>query len=681
MPPIKLVEVVTAKNSVEIFESDSLAQIINNDEKLVEIVHAGPRGDTGNQGEQGETGPPGTTNHGELSGLGDDDHPQYHNDARGDARYYTQAQIATLLAGKSDTGHTHDDRYYTQSQTDTLLGGKSNVGHTHDDRYYTESEVDALIDAIPDTTPGGGDGYLQYNNGGAFAASGVYWDDVNSRAGIGTNAPAYELETRKDQNAITTLAVGNATSNTAAGSRFRILGNSTPNRVDITTYSSGFTSSGLSIPDSSSILANSTGGLSLIAGDAAGVLRFATGGAGGANIRMYINASGNVGIGTSAPDRRLDVLDASNPQLRLTHTDGSVYTDFQTNGSGYLFLKPTGARAYFENAGDSKVYISSTASGGPELNFISSYAGSYTWRNYFDRLSTLALKWSYNGTDVLTLANTGAVTIAGALSFNGALGMGSNPINGSNSSKIEVYNSVTGNTQITATTVSGSISRIRFLTGTTSTERMQIDGSGNVGIGTTGPDRRLDILDASNPQLRLTYTDGSVYTDFQTNSSGNLSISPTGGNTNVTGHLSATSNVFTNAGFVARDGSNTVYGVMSAGSNTGGTIKFTNNSGNDFNRLQFGGTTSSYPAIKRNGTGIDIRLADDSAYAALTASNLISTATVRLKGYTVATLPAGTQGDTAFVTDALAPTFLATVVGGGAIKTPVFFDGANWVAY
>src|SRR3989338_6526482 len=52
---------------------------------------------------------------------------------------------------------------------------------------------------------------------------------------------------------------------------------------------------------------------------------------------------------------------------------------------------------------------------------------------------------------------------------------------------------------------------------------------GSVGVNTTGPDRRFDILDASNPQLRLTYTDGSEYTDFQTNSSGNLNITPSGG--------------------------------------------------------------------------------------------------------------------------------------------------------
>jgi len=56
-------------------------------------------------------------------------------------------------------------------------------------------------------------------------------------------------------------------------------------------------------------------------------------------------------------------------------------------------------------------------------------------------------------------------------------------------------------------------------------------------------------------------------------------------------------------------------------------------------------------------------------------------APARLKNYTVATLPAGTQGDTAFVTDATAPTYLGALVGGGAVVTPVFYNGAAWVSY
>jgi hypothetical protein len=54
-------------------------------------------------------------------------------------------------------------------------------------------------------------------------------------------------------------------------------------------------------------------------------------------------------------------------------------------------------------------------------------------------------------------------------------------------------------------------------------------------------------------------------------------------------------------------------------------------------------------------------------------------APLRRKNYTVATLPAGVQGDTAYVTDALAPTYLGAAVGGGAVVAPVFYNGAAWI--
>ena len=53
--------------------------------------------------------------------------------------------------------------------------------------------------------------------------------------------------------------------------------------------------------------------------------------------------------------------------------------------------------------------------------------------------------------------------------------------------------------------------------------------------------------------------------------------------------------------------------------------------------------------------------------------------TIKTLGYTVATLPTGTVGMMAYVTDALAPTFGATVVGGGAVVIPVFYNGSNWI--
>ncbi len=60
-----------------------------------------------------------------------------------------------------------------------------------------------------------------------------------------------------------------------------------------------------------------------------------------------------------------------------------------------------------------------------------------------------------------------------------------------------------------------------------------------------------------------------------------------------------------------------------------GIILLSNDAVTGFTRLQLGGTTASFPAIKRNATALNFRLADDSAdapitSAALTASGLVS---------------------------------------------------------
>lgn len=62
----------------------------------------------------GAAGGGGVTDHGALTGLGDDDHTQYHTDARGDARYWplstdlaTQAELDAVAAAKANTSHAH----------------------------------------------------------------------------------------------------------------------------------------------------------------------------------------------------------------------------------------------------------------------------------------------------------------------------------------------------------------------------------------------------------------------------------------------------------------------------------------------------------------------------------------------------------------------------------------------
>ena len=71
------------------------------------------------------------------------------NEAEANSKEY----IDSVLSGKANISHTHDDRYYTETEIDskistlnTSISGKAASGHTHDDRYYTESEIDAKLE-------------------------------------------------------------------------------------------------------------------------------------------------------------------------------------------------------------------------------------------------------------------------------------------------------------------------------------------------------------------------------------------------------------------------------------------------------------------------------------------------------------------------------------------------------
>jgi hypothetical protein len=90
-----------------------------------------------------------------------------------------------------------------------------------------------------------------------------------------------------------------------------------------------------------------------------------------------------------------------------------------------------------------------------------------------------------------------------------------------------------------------------------------VDGSvGAVGIGTSGPDAKLDIL-STTEQLRLTYTDGGVYSSFTVDSAGDLTIGNSGSDVTITNDLIVSSGItLTNAliasGGIQTDGTNTL---------------------------------------------------------------------------------------------------------------------------
>jgi len=83
--------------------------------------------------------------------------------------------------------------------------------------------------------------------------------------------------------------------------------------------------------------------------------------------------------------------------------------------------------------------------------------------------------------------------------------------------------------------------------------------------------------------------------------------------------------------------------VMRSGAD--GLVVLTNAAETDFSRLQFGGTTSAFPSIGRNGAGIWLRLADNSSHAGLECAAISAYGEVRssarLHAYFTTAIPAG----------------------------------------
>jgi hypothetical protein len=177
---------------------------------------------------------------------------------------------------------------------------------------------------------------------------------------------------------------------------------------------------------------------------------------------------------------------------------------------------------------------------------------------------------------------------------------------------------------------------------------------------------------------------------LQTDGSGNLSWQPVsrGGVTSV----GATSPVNSSGGTtptisVNASSANTAsYLVQRDGSGnfTAGTITATQFSLGSNYYLSFSGSNpfqawsgTSYVSYNRTTDQLNSVIAGNGVFV-LASTYAQSLKPLVLPQYTVATLPTGIQGAMAYVTDALAPAYNTTVVGGGSSVVRVFFDGTSW---
>jgi hypothetical protein len=176
--------------------------------------------------------------------------------------------------------------------------------------------------------------------------------------------------------------------------------------------------------------------------------------------RMRITDAGNVGIGTSAPDRKLDVQGSGSITVRSRSTDTSGIT------VGILAAEHASGSSLQVRAGVGFTNLISTGAADPLI------------------LST-------NSTERMRITSAGNVGI-GASSPAGRLALAGT---GSGSTSPEIsFENQTATTGRTYAIISGDGGPFRFQDVTAGAERMRIDSSGNVGIGTTSPGKTLDLV-------------------------------------------------------------------------------------------------------------------------------------------------------------------------------------------
>jgi len=128
-------------------------------------------------------------------------------------------------------------------------------------------------------------------------------------------------------------------------------------------------------------------------------------------------------------------------------------------------------------------------------------------------------------------------------------------------------------------------------------------------------------------------------------------------------NINATGTIITNSSAViAGDASYQFNGRSLIWSPANSIIRLTDNAGTDFNRIQFGGTTNLFPALKRFGNAVAVRAADDtiSTFATLTACS------------------ASGEGALASISDSATAVWGLVVTGGGSNHILAYCNGTDW---
>ncbi|RPJ31864.1 MAG: hypothetical protein EHM17_14845 [Verrucomicrobiaceae bacterium] len=327
--------------------------------------------------------------------------------------------------------------------------------------------------------------------------------DASGNVGIGTNAPTTLVQASKTQNADTSISVVNLDTGAAASSSVQA-GSDSGNAI-LAAYGSGFTPTGVRLASSAALLtsAASTGGLSIGARNAAGVIRFSTG---GDTERMRIDSAGNLGLGitpsawrTAAGTKALQI--GVGGALFSQDSSGTYWTvltsnSFQNTSNVDAYINTGFATSYTQTSGKHVWATAPSGTAGATITFTSAMTldasgnlgiGTTTPTNLLSLGGNAARTiWMERHTTANTAGNNLTLQSGGATSgatdkTGGTLLLSSGTATGTGTSIITFLTATAGST--------GTVDNAPA-------ERMRINSTGNLLIGGTTPqgNSRIELL-------------------------------------------------------------------------------------------------------------------------------------------------------------------------------------------